>query len=208
MKAYKLTNQDCMTQNNALWEVGVTKEISLELQNKEAPLCSESWFHFYKDPLLAVLMNPVHASIEDPRLWLAEASGLIKEEPLKSGTTCLTIIKELKLPVISTAQRIGFGILCTKYVNTDPAWIAWADNWLSGKDRSKDTAAAAAAYATVNDAFVAAYIAASAASAAYAASVASAAYAASAASAYAASAAKVNVDIDFITLAKQALTIS
>jgi hypothetical protein len=153
MKAYKLTDQNCTTQNNTLWEIGVTKEICGELQDKDAPLCSESWFHVYGDPLLAILMNPNHANIKHPRLWEAEATGLFKEESLKSGTTCLTLIRELELPVLTTVQRIAFGILCAKSVCTEASWIVWADNWLSGKDRSGESAAYAAyaAYAAAID---------------------------------------------------------
>ena len=81
---------------------------------------------------------------------------------------------------------IEFAIKCAQPHYSNPAWQTWATNWLNGSDRSREAAASAAEVAR------AAWVAASAAEAAWVASAARVAWAASAAEvAWAASAAEV-----------------
>ena len=56
MKGYKLTNQEMQTHNGFQWELGEWQETS-----GEGGLCGPGWLHYYSDPLLAVLLNPIHA---------------------------------------------------------------------------------------------------------------------------------------------------
>ena len=49
------------------------------------PLCTAGFIHFYRDPLLAILMNPIHANFAKLRLWECEVQGEVIHEPLKSG---------------------------------------------------------------------------------------------------------------------------
>jgi hypothetical protein len=179
MKLYKLTNKTHQTYNNTQWGEGVTHET-----NGEGELCGAGWLHAYLDPYLAVLLNPIHGAIRNPVLWEAEGEGEFKSEhQLKVGVTKLTTIRQIPLPKITFEERIHFAILCVKKVYSDIAWNLWADKWLSGEDRSKNSAsdAAYAAYAAytasdASDASDAAYAAYTASDAAFAAS--DAAYAA------------------------------
>ena len=199
MKAYKLTDKNNRTRNNTQWGINVSHTATGIKKN----LCSDGWIHFYTHPLLAVLMNPNHANFINPKLWEAEASGEMKHESLKSGCKTLTTIKEIPLPEVSVTQKIAFAILCAKEVCKDEKWNSWADKWLSGEDRSKETAYAAANAAAAAYAAGAAANADANAAAAYAAFAAAAAFHATYAT-YAAAAAKVN----FIEIAKKAMRIS
>jgi len=144
---YKLTDKFGQTRSNTQWG----NNISHTAWGDDKELCSNGWIHYYTHPLIAVLMNPIHADFKSPKLWEAEASGEIINEPLKSGCKTLTTIKEIPLPEISGVQKIAFGILCTKEVYDDKAWKVWADKWLSGEVRSNETANAANAdYAAAN----------------------------------------------------------
>ena len=150
MKCYKLTDQNGQTYNNTQWGENVSHSAYGESGQE---LCSDGWIHFYTHPLLAILLNPIHANFNSPRLWEAESSGDELHEPLKSGSRTLTTLKEIPLPKISLNQKVAFGILCAKEVCTDKGWNAWADKWLSGEDRTKESAysaAYAAAAATAN----------------------------------------------------------
>ena len=69
-KVYKLTTQDNTTHNGCKWVPGEWKET-----NGEGPLCGPGWLHAYEDKLTAVFMNPEHAKIANPKLWIAEADG-------------------------------------------------------------------------------------------------------------------------------------
>ena len=190
MKCYKLTDENGQTQNNTQWGENVSHSASGE---SGQPLCSKGWIHFYTNPFLAVLMNPSHAFFTSPRLWEAESSGEELHEPLKSGSKTLTTLKEIPLPEISFSQRIAFGILCGKEVCKNKEWNAWADKWLSGEDRTTESAEVASHVAKANVAAnAAAYYAAT--------------YSANAAS-YAASYAIINdKNIDIIKIVKKAMT--
>jgi hypothetical protein len=195
-------------------------------------LCSDSWIHFYTNPIIAILMNPAHANFLTPRLWECETSGAELHEAFKSGCKTLTTIKEIPVPEMTEVQRIAFEILCAKEIYHNEKWNSWADKWLSGEDRSNEsaitaravsaTAAAAeaasatwaawAAWAAANAAHGAAYAAWTAHAASSAAVAYWAAYWAAETASTAANAAtwatdaNMNHSIDFIKLAEKALT--
>ena len=201
MKCYKLTNEHGKTRNNTQWGENVSHSASGE---SGQPLCSNGWIHFYTNPFLAVLMNPVHANFKSPRLWEAESSGEELHEPLKSGSKTLTTLKEIPLPEISLIQKVAFGILCAKKVCKNKEWNAWADKWLSGVDRTTESAKVASHVAKANVAY-AAYAAYNAAYAAYYA--ANASYAAGAANVAAVAANAANKNINFVGIAEKAMKI-
>ena len=157
MKAYKLTDKNGQTRSQTQWGPGVSHSAKGDCGQ---PLCSDGWMHFYTNPLIAVLMNPIHAEFKSPKLWECETSGEELHEALKSGCKTLTTIEEIPLPEITLNQKIAFGILCAKEVCTDEAWNQWADRWLNGEDRTKESAAASDAAAINASAYAASYAAA------------------------------------------------
>jgi hypothetical protein len=151
MIRYKLTNQECKTFGGCEWKVGEWKEAEGEGSGN---LCSNSWLHCYSDPILALLLNPIHAGVKNPRLWEVEVDGDCKtDRGLKEGWRRMRLVKEIPLPELSTEQRIYSAILCAKEVHPEPKWNTWADNWLSGVGRSRAAAACAAnsAYSPIHD---------------------------------------------------------
>jgi len=143
---YKLTDGDGKTRNGTRWGPGVSHS-----GTGEGGLCGPGWIHAYEHPLIAVLLNPIHADFKSPRLWEAEGKIAIRDGQLQCGCKTLTTIREIPLPEITTEMWIRFAILCTKEASTAAvgeawkAWNVWADKWLSGEDRSAAAAAAAAA---------------------------------------------------------------
>jgi hypothetical protein len=157
MKCYKLTDQKMQTYNSTQWGDNIT-----HTANGQGDLCGPGWLHAYTSPLLAVLLNPIHANTVNPILWEAEGTGDSKNDRgLKIGFTSLTTVRTLPIPVVTLEQKIRFAILCGKQINTDPNWNAWADNWLSGTDRS-EAAARTTVRTTVRAARAAAWAAAEA----------------------------------------------
>ena len=145
MKLYKLTDANDQTYGGCQWGENVEHTAS-----GEGDLCDAGWLHAYTDPLLAVLLNPIHANVTRPHLWEAEGEVGKEHHGLKVGCTKLRTLRRVSLPQVTPEQRVRFGILCTKQIYDEPNWNAWADKWLSGKDRSKEaawTARAAAAAA-------------------------------------------------------------
>lgn len=144
MKLYKLTDEKGQTYGGTQWGNGVTHTAT---GNVSGGLCSDAYIHAYTDPLLAVLLNPIHANFTKPQLWEAEGEVTATDHGLKVGCRSLTTVKRLPLPRINKTQRTAFGILCAKAVCHDPVFNRWADEWLSGEDRSRAAADAAAAEA-------------------------------------------------------------
>ena len=148
MKLYKLTDKDGWTRNGTLWWPGVSHS-----GTGEGELCGPGWIHAYEHPLIAVLMNPLHADFKNPRLWEAQGKITIRDGQLQCGCQTLTTIREIPLPEITAEMWVRFAILCAKEASTAgvgeawKAWNVWADKWLSGEDRSAAAAAAAAAEA-------------------------------------------------------------
>jgi hypothetical protein len=145
--------------NEHIWELGKKYKIAEELQDEEALLCSSSWFHVYSSPILAILLNVLHADIPAPRIFKCACSGLHKEDRgLKEGFTEVKLTSEIELPKITLTQTIAFGILCAQKVYFDKEWNEWANDWLNNNNRTARTAydTANAAYAVADAAYAAA----------------------------------------------------
>lgn len=142
--AYKLTDQQMQTYNKFQWELNKWYKVS-----GEKKLCSDGWLHFYSHPLLAVFLNPIHAAINNPRIFKVEVKGKYEDDNgLKCGYSEARLIKELALPVITLNQHIAFEILCAMEVYKEKSFVEWANDWLSARDRSvAATQAAWTAYA-------------------------------------------------------------
>lgn len=145
---WKLTDSDGFThEKSCQWGRRVANPHGVK--DGERALCSPSWYHGYDNAYLAVLMNPIHAKITSPRLWLAEWRGArLDDRGLKFGATELRTLREVKVPVITPEQRVAFAIFCAGQVLDEascPTWHDWAHGWMCGEDRS--TNAANAAYA-------------------------------------------------------------
>jgi len=187
---YKLTTQEGKTRNETQWGENLTHEATGDIKQD---LCSDAWIHAYTHPLLAVLMNPAHADIENPILWEGKGEGEAKFESLKCGFRKFTTLKKIPLPEITYVQKVAFGILCAKEVYKDSSWNQWADKWLSGEDRTEASAKYAAAYSAAN-AYYAARAAANAEYVAYAAKAASTAKA-------------MGKELDFVSIALKAMEV-
>ena len=133
MLVYKLTDQKMQTLGGFQWEAGKIREAS-----GDGPLCSKGWLHAYESPPLAVLHNPIHANIANPRLFSADTldGEILRDGMMKLGSTRLVLLEEIPLPQISLTQRAAYGILCALEVYREPSFVFWASRWISGEDRS------------------------------------------------------------------------
>jgi hypothetical protein len=135
---YKLTDQNGQTYRQTQWGPGVTHTAP-----GAGNLCTSGWIHAYTDPVLALLLNPIHSNFDPPRLWEAEGEVGTTDRGLQVGCTTLTTVRELRVPTITTEQRVTFGILAARCVCKDRRWCQWAARWLDGTDRSPAAARAA-----------------------------------------------------------------
>jgi hypothetical protein len=143
---YKLTNSNMITQNNTQWVLGEWKETD----GIQRELCNSSWLHAYEDPYVAAFMYVIHVYYSNPRCFLAEGDGAFLSDGTKCGVTRLRLVEEIPLPTITKEQRIKIAILCALEVCYEASFVTWANNWLSGKDRSTETSNAAYYYIDAN----------------------------------------------------------
>ena len=156
MKRYKLTTKKLTTHYGHQWEVGVEQVIS----KPGNVLCSDQVFHFYDSPEVAVLLNPTHANITNPLLWEVSCDE-VAHDGVKGGAKHMTLIKKVKAPRFTKLQKQVFAIKCALAVYRAKDFTIWANDFLSGKDRSARPAYAAyAADAAADTAARAAYAAA------------------------------------------------
>jgi len=215
MKLYRLTDANGRTRNNTQWGENITH---VATGNVCKGLCSDAYIHAYENPLIAVLMNAAHANFDNPRMYECEGEIAARDGQLKCGCRTLTTIREIPLPVVTTTQKVAFALLCVLDVYSEPSFVAWANDWLTGKDRSADAAWAAAraaawAAAWSEDAAAASWAAGAAAAAwseeasaaEWAARAAEWAARAAAARAEAVAAAAAEKPIDFVSLAEKAM---
>lgn len=95
---YKLTDAEGNTHGGTHWGPGVTHEAP----GSGRDFCSPDLIHFYNSPLLAVLLNPIHADFREPRLWECEVKGTVSSDlGLKFGAKSITTTRELPVPTLS-----------------------------------------------------------------------------------------------------------
>lgn len=140
MIKYKLTSQNMTTHNGFRWEAEKTYTIA----NPRPELCSDGVFHFYDSPEAAVMMNPAHANILNPRLWEVEIDDMIAHDGTKGACYSMALVRELPLPQITTTQRVAIAIHCALSVHGNADFKKWAKKWLENIDRSESVAQAAA----------------------------------------------------------------
>ena len=130
---YKLTDENDQTRGGCQWGEGIGHET-----NGEGNLCGPGWLHVYTDPLLTVMLNPLHREddLDTAHLWEVECEGQRREDlGLKEGWTKVQAVRRMDMPQVSREQRIRFGILCAWEVYRDIVWRAWAKAWLDGARR-------------------------------------------------------------------------
>lgn len=145
-KLYKVTDKNGKTgaaYNKELqWGVGVTHTA----KGEGSILCTDGVIHAYGNPLVAVLLTPLHVTYEVDRLWEAEGE-IVAGNVLKYGVKTLTTVREIPIPSISPEKRMRFALLCALSVYHEESFVQWAHKWLSGEDRSAEGIAKAEAQA-------------------------------------------------------------
>ena len=136
MKCYKLTDANGCSYGGTQWGEGVTHTAT----SQGMEFCTPDLIHLYSHPLLAVLLNRIHANYEKPLLWEAKAEIVASDYGLKLGAKSVTTIRTIPLPQVTLEQRVTFGILAALEVYSAPAWTKWAQGWLDSSDRSRPTA--------------------------------------------------------------------
>lgn len=141
-KGYKYMNSDDTTKNNTKWGYGVTHEVI----DGGWELCTKGLIHFYEDKYIATLMDPLHAEYTLDkncvmRTCVAEGE-VVTDNDLKCGAKKVTTGKKVKTIELTLEQRVECAIRISLLVYNESSFVEWAEKWLSGEDRSYDSARA------------------------------------------------------------------
>jgi len=141
---WKLTDDQgytgCSIGKPVLWTPGCTHQG----RGRTKRMCTSAVIHAYRSPLQAGFMDPEHGEYIERgtfRLLLCEGE-VVAEDGTKVGCKKLKALswEDSTLVTLSPAARvrtaIKFGLMCCAQAD----WVAWAEKWLSGKDRSEKTA--------------------------------------------------------------------
>lgn len=93
-----------------LWGAGVRHEVDTD----GISLCSDQLIHAYENKYIAVLMNELHGSYHNYRMWKAKGGIVANEKGLKCGVKSLLITEEIpkeKIPVINVKDRVKILVL-------------------------------------------------------------------------------------------------
>jgi hypothetical protein len=144
---YKLTDHRWETRGRTVWGPGISnsaKNAYVRSTNRTPHLCTGDVIHAYEHPLLAALLNTIHAAFSKPVLWRAEGEVVAREFSLKVGCFTLTTKKIIPLPEISPAARIRLLLTLilrfNRELERDDEWGPWARRWLDGSDRTSVSA--------------------------------------------------------------------
>jgi hypothetical protein len=129
---YKLVSQNYTSHNGTKWEVG--KEVVAQGAGKE--MCTNQVLHCYSNKYLAIIFNPLHANIQNPRLIKVKCDKIVASDGLKFACKKQTMIGEISAPEITTLQKVEFAIRVAMLQYKASSFISWANNWISGKDRT------------------------------------------------------------------------
>jgi len=202
MRYYKLTDKYNQTHDGTQWGENVIHKAIGEGKD----LCSPDVIHVYDHPLKAVMFNLIHAAFSKYNLWECNVRKVVADDGLKVGVKQCTTIRRIEAPIITTEQRVRFAIYCALEVNKEKSFVLWAENWLSGKDRTVSAAFSAARSgesATLSAELAAMSAARSGESAALSAE--SAAFSAAMSAGEALSAESASKSLDFVALIKKAI---
>lgn len=114
LKGYKLTDQNGYTRRGLTgqtkWEIGTKVRPTGEYQGKP---CAPGVLHDYEHPLLAILLNPIHANIDKPLMFVLEHDIEPNTDGLKRWTTRqVSVISEMSPPVVTITQRVKWAQAC------------------------------------------------------------------------------------------------
>lgn len=138
---YKLTDTKGQTRGGTQWGEGIA-----HVANGEGNcMCTSGVIHVYDHPLKAIMFDPVHANFGSYLLWECECSDPVADDWLKIGVKRCKTLRTIPAPEITTEQRVRFAILVALEVHEDRKFTDWAQDWLSGKNRSMEAAEAAEA---------------------------------------------------------------
>jgi len=100
----------------------------------------DNWIVALTNPVLACLLQRAYTDEEDLTLW--DCYGYVEYVMRPNLALCTEMVynQKARKPIISHLTRVKFGLGCVSKVYKSPVFMNWILDWVSGKDRSAQTA--------------------------------------------------------------------
>ena len=139
MAKYILANSDNHTRRGSRLMPGISAFSSQASNNIAARNASEMG----ASPLTAIMLNPWHAQLDEAKmLELQFTTGAFEV----SDPVINMRVREVSLPEATTDQKIIFALMVLEEVYNNERFNLWAKSWISGTDRSAESAGKFIAY--------------------------------------------------------------
>jgi hypothetical protein len=126
------------------WEIGKWEEAWGEGQLGTMHSETEpNWFYCLENPLLAMLHKTLDfIGYRDPLILLeGEGEGSCqRDENIVRGYRRMRMLKVIATPIITPEQYVRYEILASLEVYKEASYVEWAERWLSGQDRTRESA--------------------------------------------------------------------
>lgn len=130
---YLITNHKNETWRDVTWGENVT----------HSETNTNYFFEVFKSPILAAYLAPRQISQyqeSNCRIWLASGAGKFINWGLSAQFETLTAVKDINFKFPDTENRRVCAILAAMNLIVDADFTEWSINYLSGKDKSVETA--------------------------------------------------------------------
>jgi hypothetical protein len=87
--------------------------------------------------LMAIMLNPWHSQLEQRKMLELEFSQI---SVVKSDPRISMLVRETQVPSVTTDQKIVFALMVIQEVYKNEVFCNWSENWISGNDRSPESA--------------------------------------------------------------------
>lgn len=133
MQLYFLADQEGHLADNRVLHCGKFKQA---IGSKDDPLARYAG-PVHTSPLVAALTHPDsvdgdHNKMFEVNRWKVNVDS--------SNPEAYTVVKEVPVPTVTLGQKVAFAVATIREIYHDSDFVKWADDWLSGKDRSAASA--------------------------------------------------------------------
>jgi len=128
---YKLVDTDYKSFGSCCWKNGPLYVTHMESGGVDGE-CGPGWLHVYADPILGVMMDPIHANVGTGRILEVECLDATYLNGGKYICRAVTPVREIKWPLLDMEHRIRMALYCSMAVCSCVDYLSWAESYLEG----------------------------------------------------------------------------
>lgn len=133
MQLYLIADTEGHLEDDRVLKCGKTIQVA---GSKDDPLAKFKG-SVHTSPLVAVLTFPEMLDTHNSKMFSVNRWRVDVDS---TNPQTYTVVKEVPVPVVTLGQKVAFAVATVKEIFHDAEFVKWAEDWLSGKDRSEQAA--------------------------------------------------------------------